>query len=139
MAEYLLKSILREAKILDNFSVASAGIAADGLSPASAFAIEVMRDFNPDISRHKSQMVTQKLLDSANAIFCLAENHRKFLLENFKRVKSKCFLVKEFSNLKNKDIADPFFGTIKEYEHVRDAIELAMDSILKFLTNEHKT
>jgi protein-tyrosine-phosphatase len=138
MAEYLLKSALLEAKISDNFSVISAGTATDGCSPASTLAVQVMRDFDSNIAKHRSQKVTQKLLDGANVIFCLTENHRKFLLANFRGIEKKCFLVKEFLNHKNKDIADPFLGTIKDYEHVRDDIRVAMDSIVKFLVNDCK-
>jgi protein-tyrosine phosphatase len=134
MAEYLLKAALKKIDLADNFHVCSAGIMATDHGRASDLAIRVMKDLNQDISEHVSQRITQELLDSAAAIFCLAENHRTFLLSNFKDIGEKCFLVREFLDIKDKDIFDPFFGHIDDYRRVCADISSAMESIVKFLT-----
>jgi protein-tyrosine-phosphatase len=139
MAEYLLKSALRKAGLWKNFEVSSAGIAASDGSPASAFAVAAMENINGDIARHVSRTITQKILNSADVIFCMAAEHREFLLANFESIREKCFLVKKFLDKKNGDIEDPFFGGAKDYERVRDDINSAMDSILKFLANGNET
>jgi protein-tyrosine-phosphatase len=58
------------------------------------------------------------------------------LLSIHKKIKGKCFLLKEFLNCSNKNVQDPFFGSIGDYERIRDDINSAMDSILKFLKND---
>ncbi|MDR1891199.1 MAG: low molecular weight protein arginine phosphatase [Puniceicoccales bacterium] len=138
MAEYLLKAALQKINLADNFRVCSAGIMAVENARASDLAIRVMEDFNLDISGHVSQRATQELLDSADVIFCLAENHRTFLLSNYKKMSKKCFLVREFLNVKDKDIFDPFFGNIDDYRRVCNDISSAMDSIVKFLISNHE-
>jgi protein-tyrosine-phosphatase len=138
MAEYLLKAALQKANLADNFHVCSAGITATDHGRASDLAIEVMKNLNQDISGHVSQRVTQELLDSATTIFCLAENHRTFLLSNFKGIGKKCFLVREFLDIKDKDIFDPFFGHIDDYRRVCADIGSAMESIVKFLANNNE-
>jgi ribose 5-phosphate isomerase B len=138
MAEYLLKVALARAGMAGDFVVCSAGIMADDGSPASALAVRAMEKINPDICRHASQRVTQRLLNTAVAVFCLTEEHRKFLLTNFKKVQGRCFLVKEFTQSGHVDIPDPFFGDIGDYERIRDEIAAAMDSIVKFLSNHRK-
>lgn len=135
MAEYLLKAALRSAGISDSFDVCSAGTAAVNNFPASEFAVRAMKNFNGDINGHASRKVTQKMLDSAGVIFCLTEEHRKFLLSKYKKIKKKCFLVREFLGVDQKDISDPFGGALVDYEMVRDEINSAVASILKFLTN----
>jgi protein-tyrosine-phosphatase len=135
MAEYLLKAALRGAGLSDAFDVCSAGTAAVCNFPASEFAVLAMEGFNGDIAEHTSRKVTQKLLDSAAVIFCSTETHRRFLLSKYKKVKKKCFLIKEFLDTEEKDIADPFCGALAEYEMVRDEINSAMASILNFLTS----
>ncbi|MDR1595484.1 MAG: hypothetical protein LBR91_00990 [Puniceicoccales bacterium] len=139
MAEYLLKSAVRKAGIADKFNIGSVGIATSEKFPATTLAINAMKDFSPDISNHSTRLATQKIFDSADVIFCLTEEHKKFVLSNFKKVEKKSFLLKEFLNCENKDIADPFFGNSKDYERVRDEINSAMDSILKFLTDWNET
>jgi protein-tyrosine phosphatase len=135
MAEYLLKAALQKKGMGNAFSVCSAGTMASEKVPANPFAIGVMRNFNPDIGKHLSQKITESLLRSASAIFCLAEDHRNFLISNYKKIEGKCFLVKEFVGDMNKDIADPFGGSFGDYEQIRDEINAAMDSILKFLVD----
>jgi protein-tyrosine phosphatase len=134
MAEYLLKAALRREKISSKFTVCSAGVAAIPGSPASDLALLAMENFNGDIRKHRARKITQRLLDSAFAIFCMGESHRDFLLSNYKKIKKKCFLLKEFIDCGNKNIADPFFGNAAYYENTRDDINSAIDSILKFLT-----
>jgi ribose 5-phosphate isomerase B len=138
MAEYLLKAALKGVGMGNDFTIRSAGIMAENGSPASALAIKAMEEINPDIARHVSQRITQRLLNSAVAIFCLTEEHRKFLLSNFQRVRGRCFLVKEFTQNGRRDIPDPFFGSLEDYEHIRDEIASAMDSIVKFLSNHRR-
>ncbi|MDR1173638.1 MAG: hypothetical protein LBJ75_00235 [Puniceicoccales bacterium] len=138
MAEYLLKAALQKVNLADNFHVCSAGIMATDHGRASDLAIRVMEDLNQDISGHISQRVTQKLLDSATAIFCLAENHRTFLLSNFKSIGKKCFLVREFLDIRDRDIFDPFFGHIDDYRRVCADIDSAMESIVKFLASNNE-
>jgi protein-tyrosine phosphatase len=138
MAEYLLKDALRQRRLASSFDVRSAGIAADGHSPASILAIEAMKKLNQGIKNHVSKKVTQKFLNSAMAIFCLTEQHREFLLSNFKGIEGKCFLVKEFTGARDRDVLDPFFGSLADYERPRDDIDSAMYSILKFLTGGHE-
>jgi protein-tyrosine-phosphatase len=138
MAEYLLKAALHKMNLADNFRVCSAGRMAVENARASDFAIPGMEDFNQDIGRHVSQKAMQELLDSADVIFCRAENHRTFLLSNYKTIRKKCFLVREFLNVKDKDIFDPFFRNIGHDRRVCNDITSVMDSIVKLLISNHE-
>jgi protein-tyrosine phosphatase len=136
MAEYLFKAALQREGLSDSFSAFSAGIRAVDGAPASEFAVRAMGDLNVDMRNHRSRMVTQKLLNSATEIFCLACEHKRFLVENYKKIKNKCFLLKEFLAADNPNVGDPFCGSLGDYERVRDEINSAIDSILKFLTGK---
>jgi ribose 5-phosphate isomerase B len=138
MAEYLFKSAIEKVGLSDKFAVASAGIMADNGTPASMFAVQAIRDINPDIDKHMSRKVTQKLLNSVSAIFCLTEAHRTFLLSNYKGIEKKCFLLKEFLATEDRDIPDPFSGDLGEYERIRDDINATLDSILQFLLTDNR-
>lgn len=134
MAKYLFDKFLSDAGLTESFAADSAGIFSQPGQKASNFAIEVMKEIGIDIDCHTSKQVTQKLVDSADAIFCMTEVHRKALLKDFKNISKKCFLVKEFSECENMDIHDPFFGDINDYRVARDEIKSSMGAILKFLT-----
>ena len=136
MAKYLFDKVLKDAGLAKNFVADSAGIFSQPGQKASNFAIEVMKEIGIDIDCHTSKQVTQKLVNSADAIFCMTEGHRKALLKDFKKISEKCFLIKEFSECKDMDIHDPFFGDINDYRIARDEIKSSMGAILKFLKSD---
>ena len=136
MAKYLFDKFLKDAGLAKNFVADSAGIFSQSGQKASDFATKVMKEIGIDIDCHTSKQVTQKLIDSADAIFCMTEGHRKALLKDFKKISEKCFLIKEFSECKDMDIHDPFFFFFFDYRIARDEIKSSMGAILKFLKSD---
>lgn len=121
MAEYLAKNIFAK----NNLSVqtASAGIAANISSQASENAIAAMKNFGIDISNHKSQLISQKLIDENDFIFTMTNGHKNFLSANFHNASNKIFTLASFSDNPNYDIIDPFGGDIEIYK--KCAVEIS--------------
>lgn len=114
MAEYFAKNIFAK----NNLSVqtTSAGIAANISSPASENAIAAMKNFGIDISNHKSQLISQKIIDENDFIFTMTNGHKNFLSANFLNAADKIFTLASFSDNPNYDIIDPFGGDIEIYK-----------------------
>lgn len=112
----------------------SAGISAYDGSPPSPNAIKVLKDCGLDISNHRSQELTQDMVDKSIAIFCMTNVHRRFILEEFNVNEDKVHLMRDFMpSIKNKDIPDPFGQNLEAYKACRDNIVEAIPSVIDFL------
>ena len=76
MAEKLLQHALNaEQAPLNKLTVVSAGVAAGYDDPASENSVAALKKVNIDLSLHKSQPITQSLIDRCFAIFGMTESH----------------------------------------------------------------
>lgn len=131
MAEGIARDILskhKSAKPSDSatrFKVISAGtFASDGMPPAKQ-AIAVMRQEGINIAGHLSQPVTQQLIDSADVIYTMTDNHRQHLLETIPKATEKTFNLNP-----RKDIEDPVGLDRATYKKVADEIRLLLEKRL---------
>lgn len=113
MAEGYLKSLE-----LENISVKSCGLAADG-SAVSENAAKACLEKGVDITQHISRLITAEDLEWADKIICMSESHKAYL-EPY--AKDKLFLL-------GGGISDPFICPIEVYRECRDEIFSAIDEL----------
>ena len=101
MAEGIAKSLFPRHEFL------SAGIFAQENSPASKNAIIAMNNMGIDISSHKAKQLTKELVDKADYIIPMTENHYYTLLQ--------------IGIDKNK--INPYGQSAKIYEHTANIIK----------------
>lgn len=89
MAEALLKEHYPKAQ------VQSAGVFASKASEASINAIKALAEQNIEIN-HQSQPVTDSLLDWADLVLTMTENHKRHLIMANPNFQEKCFTLKEY-------------------------------------------
>ena len=135
MGEKLLgHALAAEREPLRSLKVVSAGIAAGRGQPATDNSEAALKKVGLDLSNHTSQPLTQTLLDSALAVFCMTESHRAMIELNFDRVPKHLHLFREFVGRDgDTEIPDPFGGSFREYEACRDSMVEAVPSLVKFL------
>jgi RpiB/LacA/LacB family sugar-phosphate isomerase len=132
MAEGLMRAQVNER----GWIVSSAGLGAmSGQSP-SKHAVEVMKREGIDISRIRSRPLTSQMVQEADAIFVMTYGHLDMLLMLYPAAAEKAFLVREFvpslSELE-REIADPFGGSLKQYAEAADQVRSAIPAIINFL------
>lgn len=123
MAEGLFKSIVSGNEKYNNTKVESAGIHAfDGLA-ASPNAIEAVKEFGVDLSRHKARSLSRELVDSAELILGMTKSHKQYIVEMFPGAQDKVYTLKEFafldqpvSHIDQMDIADPYGKPLETYK-----------------------
>lgn len=108
----MAEGLLRKKKI-ENIAVSSAGMCADG-SAVSKHAKTVMAELGIDISGHISTQVTGEMIEEADIILSMTQNHKKMLVSFFPDAEDKVFTLGEWSG-SEEEIMDPYGGTEEEY------------------------
>jgi protein-tyrosine-phosphatase len=125
MAEGLLRKMLRDRDV-KNLKVGSVGICGWEDMLASPFAIEVARLRGVDLSRHRSQQLTKKMVQEADLILAMSQEHINYIRRIDPKAGDKTHLLKIFLKshpASNEDqnqgvlfIKDPIGGTLGDYE-----------------------
>lgn len=123
MAEALFNKMIKDENIAD-VSASSAGIAAYAGSPASENAISAAGELGADLSKHKARLITHKLIDGSDEIYCMSDSHAKALKGLFPEAEKKIKVL-------GGGIRDPFGGDINVYRACRDQILAALKNIIK--------
>jgi glycine hydroxymethyltransferase len=136
MAEGLFREMLGART---DIQVASAGVSAIRGQPPSPHTVEVLRKLGIDLSRFRSQPLTDDLVAEATWIFAMTRSHMDTIQLLFPEAFDKVFLVCEFHAelaVTSMDIPDPIGLGLDAYERTRDILKRALPSVLQFI-NQH--
>ena len=132
MAEALLRHALQaEAEPLRSCRVISAGVAARKGERISPNSVEALAKVSLRVSDHRSQPLTPELASQADLILCMTESHRDVIALSFDSPPQNVFLWREFMPAPaDREIGDPYGGSLKDYEACRDEMVAALPSPL---------
>lgn len=135
MAEALLQHALRaEPEPLRSIKVISAGVAARSGERMSPHSVTALKKAGIPFNGHSSQPLTPALLKGALAVLCMTESHRAMIQMAYDPPPKHLYLFREFMPAPaNPEIADPYGGTLLDYESCRDEMVEAIPSLVKFL------
>ncbi|HRI81596.1 MAG TPA: low molecular weight protein arginine phosphatase [Opitutaceae bacterium] len=135
MAAGLLQHALAaQPEPLRSLKVISAGIAARHGERVSENSVLALKKTGINISSHRSQPVTQELLDGALAVFGMTESHRQMIQLQASPPPAHLHLFREFlPPSAGHELPDPFGGPLRLYEQSRDEMVEAVPSIVAFL------
>jgi protein-tyrosine-phosphatase len=135
MAAALLQHALAaQPEPLRSFRVISAGVAARDGEPVSENSVLALKKVGLDISRHRSQALTQRMLDDALAVLCMTESHRAMIEVQADPVPRNLFLFREFlPGAADMEIGDPYGGPLRIYEAARDEMVESIPAIVAHL------
>lgn len=119
-----------------HISVQSAGVFASDNLPATDQAIKAMDNKGIQLE-HKSQMVTDSLIEWADLVLTMTDQHKQHLQSFFPDHTSKIFSLVEYTTGENdKNIADPFGGDVALYEATASEIESYIDLLIDKVENQ---
>lgn len=135
MAAALLQHALAaQPEPLRSVKVVSAGVAARTGEPASENSVIALKKVGIDLTNHRSQALTQKMLDDAFAVLCMTESHRAMIQVQAEPVPRNLFLFREFlPDDVDHEIGDPYGGPLKIYEMARDEMVEAIPGLVEHL------
>jgi protein-tyrosine-phosphatase len=135
MAAALLQHALAaEAEPLRSLRVISAGVAARTGEMVSENSVYALKKVGIDLSQHRSQPLTQQMLDEAVAVLCMTESHRAMIQVQAEPVPRNLFLFRQFvPGDGDKEIGDPYGGPLRVYEAARDEMVESIPSLVAYL------
>lgn len=131
MAEGLFRKLIAG---LGNISTESAGLSASKGQPPSTDAVRVLAEDNIDISKFRSQPVTEELLERSTHVFVMTRDHQRLLDLFFPEASHKVSLLRG-DEPGSPDVPDPIGQGRAVYQKCRDTIARALPAVLK-KTNE---
>jgi len=131
MAEYLLKARLG---VGSEWSVCSAGVLAGYGMPASAQAVEALRERDIDMTEHRSRPVDWSLVEAASLIVVMTAGHREQMLRQYPGSGAKLSLLMSFDPAaSDTDVDDPIGLSVQVYRDIRDQIDAALPGLVSYL------
>ncbi len=131
MAKYLLRQWLGPDS---PWEVESAGVGAVGGQPASEEAVIALAEKGIDGSRHRSRALDEGLVDAADFIVVMTDDHRRIVQQRFPGARDRVYLLKSFGPAESdEDIADPIGQSVDVYRDCRDEMNAAMPDLVLHL------
>jgi protein-tyrosine-phosphatase len=135
MAAALLQhALLAQPEPFRSLKVISAGVAARTGEPVSENSVLALKKVGIDISQHRSQPLTQRMLDEALAVICMTESHRAMIQVQAEPVPQNLFLFRQFiPGDGDREIGDPYGGPLRVYEAARDEMVESIPALVAHL------
>ena len=135
MAAALLQHALAaQPEPLRSVRVISAGVAARDGEAVSENSVVALKKVGIDIAQHRSQPLSQQMLNEALAIVCMTESHRAMIEVQADPVPRNLFLLRQFlPGDVEREIADPYGGPLRIYEMARDEMVEAIPALVAHL------
>ena len=133
MAEAIAAARMRE-RALGGLAVSSAGMAAlDGMR-AAPNAVKVLAENGIDLSGHRSRMLTKEMVDAADLVVAMTEEHRSEILELAPGSAGKVVVLGELDHSRGcVDIPDPIGGDMGVYRETRDEISSLITRLIDYV------
>lgn len=106
MAEGIFRTFIEKNKKLKNINVSSAGLMATNGENVSDNAVIACKEYNADISEHKSKQITPEMLDNTDLFVCMTMSHAQALMNG--NVPQNMIYVL--------NVSDPYGGDIATYK-----------------------
>jgi protein-tyrosine phosphatase len=139
MAEKLLQHALAgQGTPLNQIEIVSAGVAAGYGEPASVNSVTALKRVKIDLDGHKSQPVTQDLIDRAFLILGMTQSHIDTLNYYHTNLPKRVHLFREFMGKDDPpEIPDPYGQNYTAYAACFDSMAEAIPSLVAYLKNEY--
>ena len=126
MAEQLFADHLRRNKCASIADVSSAGIYADSGSPMTPEAAGTLVELNVTVKPHRSRLLTVDVIQNADIIVCMTEEHRNALFAsdayNFAASDGQLRIVGTVGELTGEDVEDPFGKGMDAYRKTAECL-----------------
>lgn len=125
MAEALLRHVGE-----DKFNVKSAGVFAMDGQVASSHAVRVLLEKGIE-SNHRSTHLDVDNIEWSEVVLAMTGGHKQQILSQYPQYEEKIFTLYEYVDGSDRDIADPYGGSLENYQTTLNELE---NIIMKLLS-----
>ncbi len=140
MAQVLAKEIHGKTAHLPQAEYTSAGLSANDGDEASESAKKVMAEMGLSLDEHHAKLVTEDMLNKADLVFTMTNQHRSMLLSRFQGLAAKTFVLNRYVGAEQTDIPDPYGQSLEVYRHtalqLKDSLSALMDKLATLLQDQ---
>jgi len=130
-AAILQDMVMKDPKLQHmGFIAKSGGIYDLGERQATGEAIQVMNEKGLDIRAHRSTHIKDVLVDWADVILVMADEHKHYMEKYFPTSRDKVYLLTEFIGEEG-EVPDPFSGGVEVYRECADQLVSLLAVILE--------
>ncbi len=138
MAEGMMKKKIKENNI--KAQVFSCGIYAQTGEEPTNHAVEVMKQYNVDITAHRATNIRDSKIKEMDVILCATNSHKQNVKYLYPELKEKIYTMKEYAGLakngKDLDIQDPWGYDRNVYQHCAEEIQESLEKIIEKIKKE---
>lgn len=106
-ALYFAREVVRHGDE-KNISVSSAGTWTISGMPAMPKAVQLGKEYQLDLSYHRSRVVTEETLNEADLILVMEAGHKEAITHEFPGTNGRVYLLTEAAGKLPADISDPY-------------------------------
>lgn len=132
---------LMEKKLQDigreDIQIYSCGIFAETGDGSTYNAIETMKEYNVDLTKHRATNIRNSEIEKMDLILCATQSHKFTVIQMYPNLKDKIYTMKEYvqdgKNEKDIDIKDPWGYDIEIYRFCAAEIDKCLDRLIEKL------
>ena len=135
MAHRMLEKRLKDIQNNET-EVFSCGIYAQNGDGSTFNAIEAMKEYNVDLSKHRATNINKSNIEEMDLILCATKTHKQEVIYMYPKIKEKVFTMKEYVNkdATDLDIKDPWGYDSYVYSRCAEEINEVIDVIIEKLS-----
>jgi len=129
MADVMLKKKVKDEN--KDIEVYSCGIFADQGDGSTREAIEVMKEYGIDLSKHRATHIRNSNIEEMDVILCATTAHKNNVINMYPELEDKVYTMKEYAGYDKNDldIKDPWGYDINTYRRCAREIEECIKNI----------
>jgi protein-tyrosine-phosphatase len=117
IAHKMLEKEIKDKKI-KNLKVYSSGIFAENGDKSPEFAIEELKKYNIDLSKHRALNIYDANIENMDLILCATIIHKEKIKTLFPKIIKNVYTIKEYVGLIDFNLKDPWGGNKKNLKSV---------------------
>ncbi|MEW6696548.1 MAG: low molecular weight protein arginine phosphatase [Bacillota bacterium] len=129
MAEALARTLAGEMGI-KGWQFASAGTLAWPGDKATAQAVAALAEQRIELSHHRATLLTPELVEEADLVLTMTENHRRQILNLLPDAEGKVFTLGGYAGIPG-DISDPYGSPAENYRRCAGELQALIKRVLK--------
>lgn len=132
MAEAIFRKMITKEGVEGEYTCSSAGIYAYENDGASPEAVQVMKSYGLDLTKHCAKILDADDIQNAYMILTMTRNHKHMILDVYQEAADKVFTLKEYAEYGENDwdISDPFGFDAEIYKACVNELETVLLKIL---------